>query len=72
MTRKDYNKFADILKARRLENEASNNSPFIKIHKDFTILEVAYDMCIVFELDNSNFNRDRFIEAIQINTSNGV
>jgi hypothetical protein len=63
MTRKDYEKFASMLRVQRARAKA-NYTGTEHMLIDSTIMEVAQDMCTVFKTDNPNFSIDRFMDAI--------
>lgn len=54
MTRKDYIKIAEAV---NLAWKANDKAPADVLHY------VVSELCVVLQQDNSNFNRQRFIEA---------
>ena len=59
MSRKDYIKFAKMVKAHR-------HDVFTIAQKE-TLWAMARGMCSVFKQDDPNFDRDRFMEACGFN-----
>lgn len=55
MSRKHYRDFADVIKD-ILENYPDGDA-------NVAIREIAYGMCSVFKRDNSNFDRQKFLDA---------
>ena len=58
MTRKDYIRFAKIIKDNTING---NELKYLSINKD-SLIE---DLCIIFKQDNSNFDKARFIKACE-------
>ena len=61
MTRKDYIKFAELLRELRpTVNPEASDEAYATI---LTLDEVAKGMCRIFAQDNGNFDRNRFLTA---------
>lgn len=59
MTRKDYQKFADMLKSLRMQGEEDNEpNPYF-----YALNRVESMLCNILINDNHRFDRERFIEA---------
>lgn len=56
MTRKDYIKLADLLK----ENRQAWNQSSVALE---AIDDIERGLCVILAEDNSNFDRQRFIDA---------
>ena len=57
MTKKDYIKIAKIVK----DNEYGRNKNNMLLHKS----NLIDDLCMMFKIDNSLFNKDRFKKACE-------
>lgn len=57
MSRKHYREVAEIIKTERVAN------PGMSPETEATLLRVASELASMFKRDNSNFNRDKFMEA---------
>ena len=54
MTKKDYEKFAELIR------EYVNNGDLL------SITDVVEGMCVIFKKDNRNFDKDKFIRACNL------
>jgi len=54
MSKKEYEKFAELIK------EYVNKDGF------FTITDIVDGMCAIFKEDNKNFDKDKFIRACNL------
>ena len=63
MTRKDYIKFAEMLKNIDTVGLDSDDT----FSREDTRRDIAMGMCRIFAEDNPNFDRDKFLTAAEIN-----
>jgi hypothetical protein len=61
MTRKDYVKFAEMVKTMKAKLKLLSNAHDV-------LDDMAENMAIIFQDDNPNFNRARFLEACGVNS----
>ena len=63
MTRKDYVKFANIIKS---EVDLLKDNSTINEAKRLVIFRIAISMSKIFRQDNSNYNSSRFLDACSL------
>lgn len=64
MSRKDYVAVAEVLRETLATiREDESNGLGENIEPDAVVMNVAYGLARVYEADNPNFDRDRFINA---------
>jgi len=64
MTRKDYIEIAGILKDYQNANIKGYATEGVDIIMSKAYENMIHDFCNMFKADNSNFNKQRFIDAI--------
>ena len=60
MTKKDYVKFAEMLK------DVRSNAHHEQSTTDVIINTIAFDICYILAADNPNFDRSRFLSACEV------